>query len=354
MFRFGDPGGRIYTSVGTSNANLLAHWTSTIGGTWTVSAGNGRTTGSCLRVVLSGPSTLSKTLDARATWGIAFAFRLSSLGTNNNSIVSFIDASNVQVDLRQNSDGTLSVTRNGTVLATTATAALSINTWTHIELKVTIDPSAGTVSLYINSVLAINLTGQNTRATANSTANVVALGTTTSPAVGSNWDYDDVIVYDSQSTDANGFTDIVGPIGDCGLVWLLPTGAGTTTQWTPDSGSNYARVNEATPDGDTSAVDDGTVGHIDTYAMADLAGTATAVKSMAAVHYAKKTDVSSRGMKSELRSAGANAAHATEIALGNSYQYFFSSWGQNPNNGSPTNWTTSSVNALEAGQNVSS
>jgi hypothetical protein len=167
-------------------------------------------------------------------------------------------------------------------------------------------------------------------------------------------DLDDVIVYDGQANDANGNADITGPIGDCGLAWLLPAGAGTTTQFTPDTGSNYARVNEATPDGDTSYVGSSTVGNIDTYALADLPGTVTTVKGVASVHYAKKTDVGARGMKAELRSGGGNSAHATEIAPGTSYQYYFSNWGRNPNNGTPADWTPAAVNALEVGQQVSS
>jgi hypothetical protein len=363
MFRFGDPGGRMYGTAGTSGANILSLWTSaSLIGNWSVSASNGRNAGSCLRAAVAANQSvyLTKTLDSQATWGVAFGFRTSGLpGTGATAtLAAFQDVATNQVELRLNPDGTLSVTRNGAALTgATSSFALSLNVYYHIEWKVKIDPSAGTVEVRVNGGAKIGpLTGLNTRNTSNSSANVFIMGPQANISVLSsqNLDWDDVIVWDTQATDANGFADIHDFIGDCGLVWLLPTGAGTTTQWTPDTGSNYARVNEATPDGDTSFVSDGTIGQIDTYAMADLAGTASSVLSVASIHYARKTDVSSRGMKAELRSGGGNTAYAIEIALGNSYQYFFSNWGQNPNNGAPTAWTVAAANAIEAGQLVSS
>jgi len=364
MFRFGDPGGRIYGAVGASNVNLLALWTgfggSQAGQTWSVQASGGRLTGnSSLRLATPGSnltSTLTKTLDNQATWGIAFAFKTAALPSVAVALVAWQEGGTTQVDLRHNLDGTLQVTRNGTVLATSSNA-LAAGSYYHIEFKTKIDPSAGTYEVRVNGSSTgwiAPATGQNTRATSNSWANVLAIGKGTGTNGGVNFDFDDLIVWDAQTTDANGFTDISDFIGDCGLLWLLPSAAGTTTQFTPDSGSNYARVNEATPDGDTSYVGSNTVGQIDTYSLGDLPLTATAVKTVAQVHYVRKDDLGPRGIKAELRSSGGNAAHATEAALGTSYIYTFSNWGRNPNNGSPIAWTPAAVNTLEAGQQISS
>jgi hypothetical protein len=339
--------------------NLLAHWTNVFGTNTTIQAGGGRTTGSCIRFIIY-QNYLEKVLDQRQTWGIALATRWGGAvqGGTGQTVVQLWDAvaGTMQVDVRVNADNSISVTRNGTVLGTSAANVFPINSWTHLEFKAKIDPSVGSYEVRLNGVNRLSAAGVNTRASANSYATVIRIGATNAVNLspGQTMDYDDIIVWDDQLTDANGNSDINNFIGDCGLVWLLPTGAGTTTQWTPDSGSNYARVNEATPDGDTSYVDDGTIGHIDTYAMADLGGSASSVLSVAQVHYARKTDVSSRGMKAELRSGGGNAAHAAAISLGNSYAYYFSNWGMNPNNGSPIAWTVAAVNALEAGQQVSS
>lgn len=51
----------------------------------------------------------------------------------------------------------------------------------------------------------------------------------------------------------------------------LADGAGSSAQWTPDAGSNYARVNEdATPDEDTTYVETATATQLDLYTFTDL------------------------------------------------------------------------------------
>jgi hypothetical protein len=362
MFRFGDPGGRMYTNVGTGNANLLAWWT-TIGsqGTWSVSPNTGvlGPGNSSLRIVQTNgqtPCNLSKTLDARATWGIALHMKMSIMGANTFIVCALTDTGLLQLELRVNADGTLSVTRNGSALTGgTSSFSLSANVYYHLEWKSTIDPSVGATEVRVNGVTRIGpLTGLNTRATSNSSANGFHLGCVNPVSLPGTLttDFDDVIVWDIQATDANGFADIHDFIGDCGLTWLLPTGAGTTTQFTPDTGVNYARVNEATPDGDTSYVADANIGDIDTYAMADLPVNITAVKSMAVCHFARKNDTNSRSIAAQLRSGGTNYSHATPVSLNSGYLYDFSNWGLNPNTG--VAWTVADINAIESGQKVAS
>lgn len=357
MQRHVDAGGHPYGAAGTANANLLAWWGSvglSSGDTvFSVSAGNGRTTGTdCLRINLAATNRLGylvKALDAQATWGIAFAIKLPSIGAH--TLVQFLDGASIQLDLRLVADGSLSVTRNGTALGSTAAGLVTANAWIHIEFKGLIHPSAGTVYVAVGGVQKLSLTAQNTRATANSSATQVALGIITAAFAG-NADLADVVIYDGQATDANGLADITGPIGDCGVYWLAPTGAGSSTQFTPDSGSNYARVNEAIPDGDTSYVEDATVGQIDLYALADLPAGISTVKSAALVHYARKTDTGSRQLGAELRSGGTNYVHATGVDLGNTYGYSLRNWGADP--ATSAAWTASGINALEIGEKVNS
>jgi len=358
MFRFGDPGGRMYQVAGTGNVNILANWNAVNGNGWSVVAGQGRSGGTCLRYNSGGGNAvLSKGLpDNQATLGCAFAFRCANVTAaqsgNGNYIMNFNDAGYSQIKLCLDNTGALRVLNGSNTVLSTIPGAVTNNVWVHIEVKVTFHGTLGVVTLWLNGVQKINLTGVNTSYSGNNWANTFQIGD--GWGFGVNLDWDDVILYDGQTTDANGNPDITGPVGDCNLVWLLPTGAGTTTQWTPDSGSNYARVNEATPDGDTSYVISQTVGQIDTYVLADLPGSIVTVKSLATAHYARKDDVGTRAFKSELRSAGGNAVHPTPISPLTSYQYWLSTWGQNPNNGSPIPWTPATVNALEAGQNLSS
>lgn len=353
MFRFGEPGGRMY---GTDLSQAAYHWSNPPAGpTWNLIAGGGRSAGSCLQAVNGNNTVILKALTAQATWGVALAVKPFGIPAAAIPVASFYDGLSKQVDFRLNTDLSVSATRAGTVLGATAAGLIPVAGWTHLEFKVLINSTTGTVGLWVNGVQKLNLTTQNTQATANASATTFALGNDSGVLPGAAWNFDDVVVYDGQATDANGYADITGPIGDCILNWLLPTGPGATTQFAPSgAANNWQCVDDVTPDGDATYVIDANVGHIDTYTMADLPATATSVKSVAAVHYARKDDASGRGIKAMLRSAGANATHATETLLGNSYLYYWSTWGQNPNAGSPIAWTPTMVNAVESGQTVSS
>lgn len=350
-FRFGDPGGRMYNAVGSSQINLLALWTgaSSNAGNFSITTSGGRTVGNCLTVNTGSGSFISKTLDAQATWGIAFAIKVTTITASGSQIWAIQDAGSTQCDLRINSNGTLFVTRAGTTLGTTTTA-IPMNTWVHVEWKTLINNTTGTTEVRINGASAgLSLTSQNTRATANNSANAIILGNSGFSSMAFN--LDDAIVYDGQTVDAAGNADIHDFIGDSSATWLLPAGAGASSQFTPDSGTNYTRVNEATPDGDTSYVQDSTVNDIDLYTLAALASGATVVKSLAVYHYARKTDSGSRTMEAEIRTGSTNYSYANAIALATSYIYYASGWGTNPNTASP--WTVSDVNGMQAGQTVS-
>lgn len=340
--------------MGTSGVNFLSHWSgaNTVASI-SVQSGQGRLGGSSLR--FSKLVYADKSLDQQQTWGVACAFRLAGLPTSAQAqLIQLIDNATIQIDVRVNTDGTISVTRNGTVLGTTTSSWINPNTYTHLEFKGKIDPSVGTYEVKVNGVSRLSGTGANTRATANSYATTIRMGLVSNSDLNGGVhvvDYDDIIVWDTQANDAAGNPDISNFIGDCRLSWLLPTGAGATTAFTPDSGSNYARVNEATPD-ITSYVESSTIGHTDTYAMGDLSAAASSVKSVAVVQYARKTDAGSRQMAAVLRSGGTDYAHATGVDLNDSYLYSFRNWGTNPN--TVTTWTVSDVNALEVGQKVTS
>ncbi len=77
-------------------------------------------------------------------------------------------------------------------------------------------------------------------------------------------DFDDLYVIDDQGSHNTSF------LGDCRIETLFPNGAGASSQWTPNSGTNYSRVNEVFTDQDTSYVSTAGVGNRDSYAMGDL------------------------------------------------------------------------------------
>ncbi len=148
------------------------------------------------------------------------------------------------INLRINVDGTLSVYHITTLLAT-STLALNLSTWYYIEMKVyTIDNPTGTVDVRVNEADWINLSGIITQAGWFGSHDSFKLGECDVET----W-YDDIYFLDGTGTINNDF------LGTRKVSVIRPNAAGDASQWTPDSGTNYDRVNEVELDEDTSYVE---------------------------------------------------------------------------------------------------
>ena len=291
--------------------------------------GSGRN-GNCLQLDYN--QIISKTLDAQATWIVGIAFKTTSLASEN-LILSLRDAGTNQCSVRVNTDGTLSVLRGSTVLATSI-LAISINTWYYIEFKVTI-ADAGTYQVRVNGVDWIASGSGDTQATANASANQIALY-----QAGSYSSYfDDLYVCDGTGASNNNF------LGDVRVDALLPSGAGTTTAWTPSTGANYTCVDEAAPN-DTDYVESATANQVDTYAMGNLPYAAGSVFAVQVVDMARKTDAGARSIQTAVRS-GASDYYGSTVSLGDTYVAVMKQYDTDPADSAA--WTVTKVNALEAG-----
>lgn len=293
-------------------------------------------------------ANVSRTFTASASWVIGVAVRCSTnLPATVIQLLALKDAGSVQCDLRLNADGTLSVTRAGTALTGgTSALAISLDAWNYIEWKVTIADSiaANSCKVNVNGVNWINVTsGQDTKATANATANSLALGTTTAP--GSTSLTTDVYFTDLYVCDQSGSVnnDFLGPRK---VELLAPTGAGNSSGWTPSAGSNYQCVDDATPGGDTDYVETSVATTKDTYAMGDLQSSPATVDGIQTRIVARKTDAGARSLAAVVRSGGADTDGAT-VALADTYAALCEVRETDPATG--VAWTESGVNAMQAG-----
>jgi hypothetical protein len=226
------------------------------------------------------------------------------------------------------------VARNsgGTVIAT-GTTALIANAWNYIEVKLFVNGASGTVEVHLNGVTEIASTTGNFGST---NIDTIGINQTTS---NSNTDYDDMYVLDTTgSSPRNTF------LGDVRVETIYPTGAGAHTQWTPDSGANWARVSEAQADGDTSYVADGTPNDLDSYVFGDIDGGAT-VYGIQTNLYARKDDAATRQIANLIRQASTDYIGST-VTLSSTYAFFSQLYNQDP---TAADWTATSVNADEFG-----
>lgn len=217
----------------------------------------------------------------------------------------------------------------GTVIATGTTNILA-STWYYVEVHALINGASGSCSMRINGISEIANTTGNFGSTA--VTQVTLTG-------GNNTDIDDVYVLDTTgSAPRNTF------LGDVRVQTIMPSGAGSHTQWTPSTGSNFAAVDETTPNDDTDYVSDSTAGHYDTYAYADIDSGATVYAVQTNV-WARKDDASVRQIAPVIRQSSTDY-DGTTVTLGSSYGLFSQLYDKDP---TAADWTAANVNADEFG-----
>lgn len=237
--------------------------------------------------------------------------------------------------------GELYIYRGVTTLAVTSTHPLSTQgVWNYIELDVTISTTVGAATAWINGAQVLNVTGVNTANAGGTTANQIQFFGG-GPNVSTNSYIDDWYVVDP--TDATGQ---VTRIGDVAVRPITVSSAGTFTQFTPSTGSNFQNVDDATPNNDTDYNEDNQVGHIDTFTMTDITTVASTIYAVKTIGVVKKVDPGVRTVKLVTRSGGTNYFSATKTPS-NGYTRIESFSETDPNGTVP--WTPSSVNAMELG-----
>lgn len=258
-------------------------------------------------------------------------------------VVRFYDGSTQQCTVCRESDGSLSLRRGssgGTLITATAAGIMPVaatGVWAGVSFRVKFHGSAGEFQVWKDGVSILNVGSLNTITTANAYATKMSL-------VGENSGrtrFDDWYVFDTSGSINNAFP------GDVRIYPLNVNAAGSTTQWTPDSGSNYARVSSPSYDGDSSYVSDNVVNHVDEYAHADLPGTlAGAMLAMSLITVARKDDAGLRQMVSSINSGGTLGAGST-VTLGAGYATHVDFFELDPN--TSAQWASiAAVNAVKS------
>jgi hypothetical protein len=239
--------------------------------------------------------------------------------------------------------GQVQATRAGTVLGTSAMAVpITPGSWHYIEAKATLSDTVGVVQIKVDEVLVVNLSGQDTKNGGTKTVFDrldLGIGTGTSPH------YDDLYICNGAGSVNNDF------LGDCVVETLYPNGDGNYSVLVGSDGnsvSNYALVNETTPD-TTSYVGSSTTGDKDSYAFGDLTHTSGTIKGVQTRILAAKTDAGARSFRSFARSAGTDSG-GTDIPMSTTYTAYDEVRETDP--GTAAAWTVSGVNAAEFGFEV--
>lgn len=287
---------------------------------------------------------------ARATVGMCSRLWLSSLPNSsaNPCFFRFNDGANVvHVSIAVTSTGVIQAWRGtqffstGTLLGSSSGPVVVANAWQHIEAKVLISATVGTVEVRVNGVTVLNLTNQNTANSADLTIAQVQLAASSRGDLATQdvtAHFKDLVVWDTNGTSNNNF------LGSVIVTSMLPDGDDTNT-WARSSGSvSNTLINESDPN-DTNYISDAfpaAAKQVNT--LSDLPSSVTSVKALMTLTRAANSDGGTGNIKTGLVS-GATSGLGADKALTSAYSYYFDVFELDPNTG--TAWTPSTANAAK-------
>ena len=266
------------------------------------------------------------------------AFRIT--GTNQYGIGDVLrvrsDVTDQLLRVRAYNGGNVSVLVNGTTRIT-STAIVSTG-WNLIEVHFKMD-DAGIVELRMEGVYQGSWEGDTKPGADTGLTQFNISPYTLSRSVG----YDDFCLNDVSGAVDNSW------IGGSRIIALRPDAAGDLTQWTPNTGANYAAVDEVTPDGDTTYVASSTPDQVDLYNLAAPGLPAGAVINRVWVQaVAKKMDAGVDDKVSLGVKAGATTDWSAAQTLSTGYALVTGTdYTVNPDDSAA--WEEADLNALQAG-----
>lgn len=324
-----------------ATADFSKKW-DTVNGSPAINASGGRNSSGSMELAAAG--YLEKAVSGLpATFIIGVAVKASSLSVAQD-VVKFMDSATTQVKIRIRTDGKVEAFRDTVSLGSSAGTVFTAGAYAHLDIKVTINNSTGSVVVKSGGVTHLNLTSQDTQASANAQITHFRLS-----ADGTNT----VSFDDCYALDTTGSAPQNDQIGDCRITAVRTLSEGTYSDFTPLTGSdNEEMVDDATPDADATYNSDGDVGARDSYnmnAMEDIGG--ATIFGVQANVLARKDASGTRKVRIFTRPVGTNHFGASQ-ALTTSYLNFREIWQTNPETTLP--WAESEANAAQFGYEVAS
>lgn len=336
----------------TQTQALAGKWTSITGNNGSFGiAGSGRFGGIgwSAQSGAGGSNTLTKILPTTyATLIVGTAFKHQAVGALDVTIISLWDtvAGGEQLSVRYSaSKKRLYISRNGTTVATSTSMFIYDGVYNYIELKATIHNTTGSYEVHVNGVQDASLTasGVNTRGTGtNNSADTVRFGFVTQTNI-TDALFDDIYICDTSGSDNTDF------LGDIAVDAQFPDAdSATHNDWTPNTLTvHYNRVNQTTPDDDTTYLSDSTPGHIDTWSYQNLRQSSGTIKGIQFLPYARKDDAGTRQIAPVVFQSATDYVQSTLPSVPSTYSYLPLIVERNP--ATSAAWTISDFNADEFG-----
>ncbi len=306
-----------------------------------IQAASGRD-GDGVQLFCNSQECIRKDISVNPTIIVGFTFRHNNAIDNTFGNVTFREGSIRH--LRLNLLGTtkeIVVDRDTTELGRTPVNTFQLNTFHHLEIKVFIHDTTGTVEIRLDGTIVLNLTSQDTR-------NGGAVGTIDNVQLGANGGsplrLDNLVIMDDQGGINDDF------VGDVVIEARVPDGNGNYSQWDGSDGNqvdNYLQVDEGPPhDGDTTYNNAQVALDKDTYAVEDLVASTGSVLAVQAEMIARHEGAG--GTLRHMLRRSSTDQFGSAVTPGAGYTYHSELWEEDPNAG-PGAWTITNVDATEFG-----
>lgn len=278
-----------------------------------------------------------------ASGGAGFRLWFADLpdGPSGSQILTFLDAANSpQVTLVIDSAGYVKAYRGsgaGTLLGTSSTPVVTANAWNHVEAKLLVSDTVGTVEVRVNGVTKLTLTSQDTMATLNANYAQIRLGGLTES---DNFYVKDLVVWNVAGSANNDFLGTV-------QILRLPVDADISLNWTPSSGTTGFNLLDNSPpvDGtDYITAPYPAIPAAAVFSFADLPSEVTSVKGLISLVRARKTDGGDGKLQVSLISNGDTDLGA-DRPITSAFTYWYDVSELSPDTG--VAWTPEEVNDAE-------
>jgi hypothetical protein len=248
---------------------------------------------------------------------VSFGQTVSTIG--NRTICILYSNGSAQCSLVHKSNGHLAIFRG----ETTAELGQSINSFSinsavflDIEWKVTVHNTTGVIELRVNGAVEIASTGSlNTRASTLNSANSITIGKVINSPGLSHPLFKHFILMDTTGSTMN---DFIGPVA---ITSLRPNEDGHYDDWTPNTGSRFAAVNQAITDGDTTYVTANTATDKVSFKLGNLPAGVTDVFGVFAQAQIKREAETTRIARMFLRSGVDDEPIGTAQGIGPTYAF---------------------------------
>jgi hypothetical protein len=348
------------TAFGLQTSTFGIEWNSTSGSP-TVETTISRSNGTALRFAGAGTKSIQWNTFAPAQ-GVRFygAYIYIVTGPSaSNDIIQITNGANIKVALRVTDLGTLQLWNFEDTAQIGSSYTYSTGQWYRFEVKVDSTTLASTtVEARLYAASAESTLLWNPSGTQNFSVDPNRFGFAHNGNATLDYVVTDIVANDNAGSVLNSW------MGEGSLVYLRPSGAGASAQWSragTDSGANWSQVDETTPNDITDYVQSNTSGQIDDYALSNTPAAVGASDVIDFVlvgvrHSISNTTGADPDFKVRL-TAGGNTDLSANIAPA------VTTWATNTNNNtylpplvltdmpgaSTTPWTKSDLDAAEVG-----